>query len=635
MAEIIPDKLPARASAGEEKLFSVLKKLPDYCVVYYEAIVEDRYPDFIVILPDMGLLVIEVKGWYPKNILGGDSNSVRIQETQGIVTYNHPVRQARDYMLSLMDRCRSHNYGQHLLKSEGEHQNKFIFPFAHLAILSNATAKQLKEHSRGDLTEIFPSSKVATRDILLNWGDENLTADELYRSIKAYFNPSWEFPWLSSKQVDTVRAIIHPEIQLMSNLSLAKKPEIPEESSFAEIPNVVPDIKVLDLRQENNARNIGDGHRIIYGVAGSGKTVILVAKARLLSAQKPDAQILMLCYNVTLSTYLSNAVGDCKNVKVKHFDGWAKANGCVRHQGEQNEELGNRFLEVLENGCSDTHRYDTILIDEAQDFADSWFKCILEAMQEPNDGDLIIVGDGNQSLYRKTKVPWSNIGIQAKGRTIYKKFDLDKNYRNSREIVELAAVFNTPTVQSEQTENTILSLFVDPEKCQRRTGIKPAFIKLENRRAECTKVLGIVKGLLDGKWFGKDITPLKPEEIGVLYPVAPYYDKPILKGMIESLSELSTVVWLNDPDNFRAKTRINDPGIKVQTIHSAKGLQYRAVIFMWADHLPRQFDDTTEIQERCLTYIAITRPEDYLVITASNPSPFISEIIDSGKVDLI
>lgn len=634
MAEIIPDKLPARASAGEKKLFSILQKLPDSYIVYYEAVVEDQYPDFIVICPDMGILTIEVKGWYPKDLLGGDSNSIRVKEAKTEVVRNHPAKQAHDYMTSLLDRCKSHNSGKHLLQSEGELQSKFIFSSGHFIILSNINDTQLKEHQRGDLTEIFSPSNVVTRDILESWTDENLRSRDLCNIIKPYFNPSKEFFCLNSKQVNTLRAIIHPEIELVSHSSQSKQPEI-VQSSVVETPDVVPDIKVLDLRQENNARNIGDGHRIIYGVAGSGKTVLLIAKARLLSTQKHDTQILMLCYNVTLATYLSNAVRDCKNVIVKHFDGWAKANGCPRLQGEQNEELGYRFLETLENGCSDTRRYDTILIDEAQDFSDSWFKCVLEAMQEPNDGDLIIVGDGNQSLYRKTKVPWSSIGIQAKGRTIYTKFDLDKNYRNSREIVELAAVFSTPTAQSEQTENTILSLFVDPEKCQRRTGIKPAFVKVDNRRAECTQVLGIVKNLLNGKWFGKDIAPLKPEEIGILYPFASYNDKPILKEMLESLSQLSTVIWLNDPDNFRAKTKINEPGIKIQTIHSAKGLQYRAVILMWADHLPRQFGDTTEIQERCLTYIAITRPEDYLVITASGFSPFISEIVKSGKVDLI
>ncbi|STI82993.1 DNA helicase II [Escherichia coli] len=30
-------------------------------------------------------------------------------------------------------------------------------------------------------------------------------------------------------------------------------------------------IKIMDIQQEILARNIGDGHRVIHGVAGSGK----------------------------------------------------------------------------------------------------------------------------------------------------------------------------------------------------------------------------------------------------------------------------------------------------------------------------------------------------------------------------
>ena len=37
---------------------------------------------------------------------------------------------------------------------------------------------------------------------------------------------------------------------------------------------------MLDLRQERNAHSLGEGHRIVYGVAGSGKTIILIARAR-------------------------------------------------------------------------------------------------------------------------------------------------------------------------------------------------------------------------------------------------------------------------------------------------------------------------------------------------------------------
>ena len=79
MAAMIPERLPYRASAGEQRLFSLLQRLPDDCVVYYEPLVGSRRPDFVVLCPELGLLVIEVKGWYlgdvvcasPQEITGG------------------------------------------------------------------------------------------------------------------------------------------------------------------------------------------------------------------------------------------------------------------------------------------------------------------------------------------------------------------------------------------------------------------------------------------------------------------------------------------------------------------------------------------------------------------------------------
>ncbi len=62
MAEMIPERIPSKASKGEQRLFSILSKLPDDCIVHYEALVNRRNPDFIVIIPQYGVLIIEVKG---------------------------------------------------------------------------------------------------------------------------------------------------------------------------------------------------------------------------------------------------------------------------------------------------------------------------------------------------------------------------------------------------------------------------------------------------------------------------------------------------------------------------------------------------------------------------------------------
>ena len=198
---------------------------------------------------------------------------------------------------------------------------------------------------------------------------------------------------------------------------------------------------MLDLRQERNARSLGEGHRLVYGVAGSGKTVILIARARLV-AQDPDKQVLILCFNRALAEYFQRLFVQTPNVTCLNFHQWGSQRNGVRYrEGEDEEAFGERLLQRLQHGEGDAHKYDAVFIDEAQDFPKSWFLCSKLALKEPDDGDLLIVGDGSQSLYRRRPFTWREAGVNAQGRTINIRFDLDKNYRNTREILKVAAKF--------------------------------------------------------------------------------------------------------------------------------------------------------------------------------------------------
>ena len=57
------------------------------------------------------------------------------------------------------------------------------------------------------------------------------------------------------------------------------------------------------------------------------------------------------------------------------------------------EAFGERLLQRLQHGEGDAHKYDAVFIDEAQDFSKSWFLCSKLALKEPDDGDLLIVGE--------------------------------------------------------------------------------------------------------------------------------------------------------------------------------------------------------------------------------------------------
>jgi hypothetical protein len=200
---------------------------------------------------------------------------VRVKDREVERLEPHPFRLARDYLNRLRDECRRHPAASRLLlHQEGSDAGCFVLPFCHFAVLSNITAEQLD-----GLADVFPPSRVLTRDGLQRW--EDLPPEQVLDELRAYFDPYWPFPTLTDEQINALRYVIHPAIGIHR----------PDPHQLA----------TLDLRQERHAWSVGDGHRVIHGVAGSGKTVLLVAQAKLLSEQRPDGQVLVLCFNVCLA----------------------------------------------------------------------------------------------------------------------------------------------------------------------------------------------------------------------------------------------------------------------------------------------------------------------------------------------
>jgi hypothetical protein len=133
MAEMIPDTLPASSTAGEKRVFAMLARLPDDCIIYYEPVVRRRYPDLIAILPEVGVLVIEVKDWWLAELGSVNADTVTITRRGTATVVPHPRRQARGYMLRLMDECRRHPQAGILMQKEGRHAGGYAFPFCHIA----------------------------------------------------------------------------------------------------------------------------------------------------------------------------------------------------------------------------------------------------------------------------------------------------------------------------------------------------------------------------------------------------------------------------------------------------------------------------------------------------------------------
>jgi superfamily I DNA and RNA helicase len=137
----------------------------------------------------------------------------------------------------------------------------------------------------------------------------------------------------------------------------------------------------MDIQQEQLARSLGDGHRVIHGVAGSGKTLILVYRCLRL-VEETTKPILVLCFNVTLAARLRqmlHAKGiSSDRVHVRHFHGWCSEllrrhhlpkPGYNEFQGTAYvDEVVQRVIRGVDADIIPAGSYGAVLIDEGHDF---------------------------------------------------------------------------------------------------------------------------------------------------------------------------------------------------------------------------------------------------------------------------
>lgn len=489
MATIIPEHLSSGATRGEAKLHEILQRLPEHWEAWYKPDLNGLSPDFVVLAPEFGILVIEDKFWRPGTILQGDRNEILIKDKDAASRrVTHPAKQVRSYCFRLIDLIKTQRYGKRFLRPAGPHQGKLSFPIARLVTLSNITDEQLNDPAR-NLQPLFDPATTATCDQLDTW--LTMPEAELVSTFQSFFAPYWTIPGFDEEELKALRMVINPQVDLTDQF---------RTDELIHAPRPIDDqqdvLKVFDRRQERCAMNVGEGHRILFGVAGSGKTLILLTRARLLAKQNPDAEILLTCYNKALSQWIAGHLCDAPKVTVTTFHGWGLRNG-IRFANRSDEEYGNALLDELRHGKDDAKRFDAVLVDEAQDFEPNWFSCLLSAMKDPENGDLLIVADAAQGLYRRSRISWKDLGIKAAGRSHSQRFDLDQNYRNSTEILTVAETFATRAEMQLRGDeyDSLRSVRIDPRSAYRGTGASPLLFLRPSWEEEVSTVIALIKRL--------------------------------------------------------------------------------------------------------------------------------------------
>ena len=396
-----------------------------------------------------------------------------MKTASGLQTRVNPVEQARQGAYQTIDMLRC---DPDLREKQGKYKGNLICPYGYGVVLTNITRRQIEAALPDDVTDrVLPGHLLICQDEMLEDTDPEAFQERLWGMFNYRFDRVLTLP-----EMDRIRWHLYPEIRI-DNLELFPPQEAPKS-----VP--VPDIvKVMDIEQEQLARGLGEGHRVIHGVAGSGKTLILGYRSEVL-AEILAKPILVLCFNITLAAKLRShmtARGITDKVHVYHFHDWCGEQLRTYHvdvaEGDKPywERQVDSVVAGVEGGQIPREQYGALLIDEGHDFEEHWLRLVVE-MIDQNTNSLLLLYDDAQSIYRRSGLRFSlsSVGVQARGRTTILKL----NYRNTREVLIFAYAFAKEYLQEKNSDDDHVPLVV-PESAG-VSGPEPIFRQLDSFEGE-------------------------------------------------------------------------------------------------------------------------------------------------------
>lgn len=345
---------------------------------------------------------------------------------------------------------------------------------------------------------------------------------------------------------------------------------------------------VLDEQQAAVARRDVEDVLLITGPPGSGKTLVLAARARRLAELHPDWEIQFLCYNRLLVPYLQALVADHTNVRVDTFGKFAFRHGFqislddeARAQREVRQAL-HRARPVV----------DALLIDEWQDFSSAWTKLAL-ALLRPERGGVVLAGDPMQALYRD-----SGMAADLSDRTVAEAW-LGRPYRSTRQILEVTSAMD-PVMDIAARSDALDGEPVD-------------LVWAHSAVEQAASVARDIRLLLDGE-------ERRPQDIGVL--VTRKWHMGQVQGQLAKAGVPSRTAY----PKYAEQLDLAEPTVKIMTVHSAKGYEFDVVFLVGLEHLPEP-DGTVEAERQGRTgYVGATRARDQLVMTYSKDNAYLERI---------
>lgn len=359
---------------------------------------KDHELDLVVLMPDVGIVVLEVKGgavsiedgrWWTG--LGAQQREIR------------PVEQARGGKYALREYIEADPRWKHSSRTRVRFGHSIVLPYT-------------------DVDDDFATPD-CPRWAIHGRGDQGDLAGRL-----------WD---IAARQESGHRVPTEDDCDLV--VEILRGRNLPQRTLLAEADERESRAERLTVEQAAILSVTRLLNRVeVRGGAGSGKTVLAMTQARQLSRGVhgiPAQRVALICYSIGLAQWFTRILAKVPRRErpafVGTFEGLARYLGVTEFGGREDRAFWEERLPVqmaeLARELPGGKRFDALVIDEAQDFADDWWTPMVRCLRDEEKGGLFAYSDENQRVFaRFGRPPFPLVPLV-----------LDQNLRNTKQITEV------------------------------------------------------------------------------------------------------------------------------------------------------------------------------------------------------
>lgn len=256
--------------------------------------------------------------------------------------------------------------------------------------------------------------------------------------------------------------------------------------------------------------------------------------------------------------------------------------------------------------------YNHIIVDESQDLTRVQLEFLKLLSCSKDTSSITFIADTAQSIYAHSWLvkgrSFASIGFDMTG----KSSSLNKNYRTTTQIAQAAFSLIEKDKNIIDDENFVKPYLIDKQ------GSSPVYKHFKRAREESSHINYLIEQLLEKGYTYKDMAIISRNQNQ-------------LKCIQEEFDQNNkTWVFIS-----KRKPDFELDGIKMMTMHSIKGLEFKVVfivginkdILPFVSYLEKEEQSLQESQERKLFYVGMTRATELLFLSSSKkPSKFIKDI---------